>query len=86
MKILGMPWENVDEFGDEQKILVMFILCVAEEHGNKGLATKLVKVGFSILKTPAERNQNFLKRYFRYCGSFLCERESSIPHAYSLPT
>ena len=43
MKIFGMLWENVDEFGDEQKILEMFMLCVAEEHGKKGLATKLVK-------------------------------------------
>ena len=32
-------------FGEEQKILEMFILNVAEPHGGKGLATRLVKVG-----------------------------------------
>ncbi len=31
-------------FGEEQKILKMGILNVAEEHGRKGLATRLVKV------------------------------------------
>jgi hypothetical protein len=38
-----MAWEGVDMFGEEQKILEMFILNVAEPHGRKGLATRLVK-------------------------------------------
>jgi predicted N-acetyltransferase YhbS len=44
-----MLWENVDMFGDEQKILEMMYLAVAEKHGKKGLATSLVKVGTSLL-------------------------------------
>ncbi len=42
--IVGMTWEGVDMFGEEQKILKMAFLNVAEEHGRKGLGTRLVKV------------------------------------------
>ena len=77
-KIFGMLWENVDEFGDEQKILEMFIVCVAEEYEKKGLATKLEKVGVFNLKNSREKNQIFLKPHFGHCERFLLERASSI--------
>ncbi len=42
--IVGMTWEGVDMFGEEQKILKMAFVNVAEEHGRKGLGTRLVQV------------------------------------------
>ena len=39
-----MAKEGIDRFGSEKKLLTMAMLCVAEKHARKGLATKLAKV------------------------------------------
>ena len=49
--IMKMLTDGVDTFGEEPKMLSMFMVTVAEQHGRKKLATRLVKVNNKLIMT-----------------------------------